>query len=234
MTKRQMFYKSRVWESFVKALRLKRMQPDGTLICEHCGKAITSKYDCIGHHIIELTDDNVDDVMIALNEENVQLVHFRCHNEIHQRFGYGGAKQRHVFIVYGAPCSGKTTWVGSVATQSDLILDIDRIWGAVRAECCSHYDKPDAIKSVVFDLRDTILEDIRTRRGHWNDAYVIGGYPMIGERERIQERIGADKLVYIDTPQEVCMQRAAMKSPEWTGFVRDWFDRYTPDHPPSP
>lgn len=229
MTKRQAFYKSRKWEQFIKALRFKRMQPDGTILCEHCGKPIVSAYDCIGHHVIELTDDNVDDVLISLNEENVQLVHFRCHNEIHSRFGYAVTQARHVYIVYGAPCAGKTTWVDSVAETNDLILDIDRLWSAVRAGSCAMHEKPDALKSIVFDLRDCILEDIRTRRGRWNSAYVIGGYPLIGERERLQERIGADKLIFIDTPEDVCLQRARLKSPEWIGFVGEWFRRY---HPP--
>lgn len=226
MTKRQKFYKSQRWEEFVQRIRFERMKPDGTIVCEHCGKAITSKYDCITHHIEELTEENVDDVMIALNPENIMLVHFKCHNDLHHRFGCDAASKS-VFIVYGSPCAGKTTWVDSVADPGDLILDIDRLWGAVRCGSCGDFEKPDALKAVVFDIRDCILEDIRTRRGKWNNAYVIGGYPMVAERERLQDRIGADKLILIDTPQSVCLQRAAQKSPEWSKYVEDWFDRYS-------
>lgn len=227
MTKLQQFYRSDPWERFVQALRFERMQPDGTILCEHCGKPIVSKYDCIGHHVAELTEENVDDAMISLNPDNVQLVHFRCHNEIHSRFGYSGKIVKQVFIVYGSPCSGKTTWVDSVADTSDLILDMDRLWGAVRSGSCGAFEKPGALKSIVFDLRDCILDDIRTRRGKWQNAYVIGGYPMIAERERLQDRIGADKLILIDTPEDVCMERAGRKSPEWRRYVADWFDRFS-------
>lgn len=228
MTKRQAFYTGHKWARFLSALKNERTDADSFLRCEHCGKPIVKAYDCIGHHVVELTEDNVDNAAIALNPDNVLLVHFRCHNEIHERFGYQGSIIKQVFIVYGAPCAGKSTFVDSVANANDLILDIDQLWSAVRAARCGIYEKPAALKSIVFDLRDCILQDIRTRRGKWRNAYVIGGYPLEGERERIADMVGADKQIFIDTPQEICMQRAAQKSPEWSGYVSDWFGKYAP------
>ena len=228
MTKRQIFYRSRKWERFLDNLKISRVQPDGTLLCEHCGKPIVSAYDCIGHHVEELTEENVDDVMIALNPDNVKLVHFRCHNEIHKRFGYAGRIIKQVFIVYGSPCSGKTTFVDSVSEKDDLIVDMDRIWNAVRSSGCGQHEKPEAVKGIVFDIRDCIYDDIRTRRGKWRNAYVIGGYPMEAERNRVADMLGADKQILIDTPEELCLQRAQEKNPEWIGYVRDWFSRYIP------
>lgn len=228
MTKRQIFYRSDKWNKLLDRLKIDRVQPDGTLLCEHCGKPIVNAYDCIGHHKEELTEENVDDVMIALNPDNVMLIHFRCHNSIHKRFGYQGKIIKQVFLVWGAPCAGKTTWVDSVAEKDDLIVDLDRIWCAVRAASCGLYDKPDALKSVVFDIRDKLYEDVRTRRGKWQNAYIIGGYPLEAERERLADMLGADKLVFIDTSQDVCLLRAKEKSSEWSDYVRQWFDRYTP------
>lgn len=232
MNKLQAFYKSRRWESFIKRLRLDRARADGLVICEHCGKPIIKAYDCIGHHKEELTLDNVDDAAISLNPDNVSLVHFRCHNEIHKRFGFGdgGAHRivQNVFIVYGAPCSGKTTWVNSVAEKGDLILDIDRLWNAIRAETCGAFEKPNELITNVFGLRDCMLDMIRVRRGKWHNAYIIGGYPLQGERERLADSVGANKIIFIDTPLEVCNARAALKSPEWLEYVARWFDRYTP------
>ena len=228
MTKRQAFYTGRRWAQLLAFLKSERTNADGFLYCEHCGNPIVKAYDCIGHHITELTEENVDDAAIALNPDNVMLVHFRCHNEIHERFGYQGCILKQVFIVYGAPCAGKSTFVDSAANANDLVLDIDRLWAAVRAGQCGSYEKPDALKSVVFDLRDCILQDIRTRRGKWRNAYIIGGYPLEGERERLAEQVGADKQIFIDTPQEICMQRAEQKAPEWKGYVSDWFSIYSP------
>lgn len=222
------FYKSRKWDSFVKGLRSERATPDGSVICEHCGKPIVKAYDCICHHIKELTDDNVDDVMISLNPENVMLVHFRCHNEIHKRFGYNGRLVQHVYIVYGAPCAGKRKWVSEVAENDDIILDIDRLWTAIRSDKCGKYDKPKALISNVFTLRDTMFDMIRVRRGKWHNAYVIGGYPLVGERERLADMIGADKIIHVEAEKEKCIARAELISKEMVEYVHQWFDRYTP------
>ena len=81
----QNFYTSDKWRGLVDRLKMERLNADGDLICEHCGQPIVRKYDCIGHHVVELTDENVNNYTVSLNPENVKLIHFRCHNEIHQR-----------------------------------------------------------------------------------------------------------------------------------------------------
>jgi hypothetical protein len=229
MDRLQAFYKSRKWENLVKQLRIERATADGFIICEHCGKPILKPYDCIAHHKTELSFANVDDVTVSLNPDNIMLVHFKCHNEIHKRFGYNGRRDiKHVYLVYGAPCSGKTTFVKNTAERTDLILDIDRLFSAVRAECCGEWEKPDEIKSNVFAIRDLLMDMIRTRRGSWSNAYVIGGYALQGERERIADFIGADRIVFIDTPKNICMARAAEKGDIWKMYIDRWFDLYTP------
>lgn len=231
--KLQKFYKSRKWESFIKKLRAERVDESGFIICEHCKKPILKAYDCIGHHKRELTDDNVNDVMISLNPENVALVHFKCHNEIHKRFGNSVCKVQDVFIVYGAPCSGKTTWVKENAESEDLILDIDRLWQAVRADRCGRYDKPSELSQNVFAMRDLLIDMIKVRRGNWQRAFIIGGYPLQGERERLADIVGAKQLVFIDTPKEVCEARLRASpdgrdQAQWQRFIDLWFERYSP------
>jgi predicted kinase len=222
------FYRSDEWNDFRKIIIAERTKDDGFIYDEVTGKPIVKQYDIILHHKIELTDDNVNDVSVSLNPDNIMVVSFRTHNELHKRFGYQGKIIKQVFLVWGAPCAGKSTWVDSVAEKDDLVVDLDRIWCAVRATSCGLYDKPDALKSVVFDIRDKLYEDVRTRRGKWQNAYIIGGYPLEAERERLADMIGADKLVFIDTSEDVCLLRAKEKSSEWSDYVRQWFDRYTP------
>ena len=81
------FYKSKQWEKFIDLLKQERSNNKGDIICAHCGELIIKKYDCIGHHIEELTLENVNDYSISLNPDNVELIHFRCHNKAHRRFG---------------------------------------------------------------------------------------------------------------------------------------------------
>lgn len=215
------FYKSKEWIDLLNLLRLERVSDDGILYCEHCGKPIVKAYDCIGHHKIELTEANVNDYMISLNPDNIMLIHHKCHNIIHERFGYERPKQ--VYCVYGAPCSGKTTWVHDNAGCDDLILDIDSIWEMITIN--DRYIKRDRLKQNVFMIRDCILDQIKTRTGKWKNAYIIGGYPLKMDRERLQQRIGCE-FIFIDEPYDLCVSRA--KSKEWIEYIDDWFEKYSP------
>ena len=222
------FYTSRTWAKFLEQLRQERTNENGELLCERCGKPILRKYDCIGHHVKELTEDNVNDYEISLNPGNIKLIHLRCHNEEHQRFG--GFHQE-VYLVYGSPCSGKSSWVDKNAYGDDLILDVDRLWDAVCND--GRYNKvklkstrPTRLRPIVFGLRDCIIDQIRTRSGMWRNAFIIGGYPLRTDRDRLCNLLRA-KPIYIESTLEECLKRAETERPEeWKQYIRDWFENY--------
>ena len=221
------FYRSDKWRNLVAQLKLERVNKDGVLLCEHCGKPIVRSYDCIGHHVIELTEDNVDDVSVSLNPANVKLIHFKCHNELHQRFN-GWSGQR-VYLVFGSPCSGKTSWVNDNANDDDLIVDVDRLWDAV----CNggRYDgktrRSNRIKANVFGLRDCLIEQIMLRKGMWRNAYIVGGYPLRTERDRLCDLLNAEPI-FCEATKEECLARCERERPaEWKGYIDDWFAAFT-------
>ena len=147
------FYKSKEWVELTQIIRLQRMNDNGVLICEHCDKPIIAKYDCICHHIIELTEANYTDAAIALNPSNIMLVHHRCHNKIHNKLGIG---KKAVYIVYGSPLSGKSTFVRDNMDYGDYVIDIDNIW-----QCVSYsnkYVKPNRLKQNVFSIRNYMID----------------------------------------------------------------------------
>ncbi len=214
------FYKSEAWRSFRRAL----IQQRGT-ICPVCHKdymADTSKL--IAHHIKELTPETVNDASVALNPDNVELLCFDCHNKAHKRFGKG---QHHVYIVYGAPCSGKSTLVHQMMHRGDLIVDLNEIFRAVSG--CDPFDKPDQLKSDVFAIRSLLLDRIKHRAGHWGDAYIIGGYPFKLERETLAAKLGA-QLILCDETKERCMMNAEISrgvhAKEWGEYIEHWFDDF--------
>ena len=232
------FYKSREWESFRQVVIAERTDTDGYVHCAICGKPILKKYDLILHHKHELTDMNVMDVSVSLNPDNVECVHFQCHNKIHERFGYNKTSvhtytPKRVYIVYGAPLSGKTTWVHSVATPDDLVVDMDAIWQMVSVN--AKYTKPNALKSVVFDVRDKLYDIIKYRSGNWKNAFVIFGGAMKGDRERLKQRVSADEFIFIDTVESVCMNRLkdrdidGNQKAEQIRWIEEWFERYQAD-----
>lgn len=214
------FYKSKKWERLTERLRLERVNQQGELICEHCGKPIIKKYDCIAHHKIELNEENVNDYSISLNPDNIELIHFKCHNDLHQRFS--SSIKPKVYLVYGSPCAGKSSWVNEVAARDDLILDMDRIWEAI---CNSdRYHKPNRLKANAFGLRDAIIDQVRTRTGMWRNAYIIGGYPLRSDRDRLCDLLRAEP-VFIEASEAECLSRA--KTDDWKYFIHEWFDSYT-------
>lgn len=218
------FYTSGKWTNFLSVLKAERTADDGILYCEHCGKPIVKKYDCIGHHKIELTEANVNDYNISLNPDNVMLIHHRCHNVIHERFGHERPKQ--VYLVFGPPCSGKSTWVKENAGPDDLILDIDSIWECITIN--DRYIKRDRLKENVFGIRDCILDQIRMRVGKWKNAYIIGGYPSSMDRVRLSQKVGC-KEIFIDEDKDVCLARAkAANRIGWDKFIEVWFEKFSP------
>lgn len=212
------FYKSKEWEKLIQLLKLERVDASGQVICECCGKPIIRKYDCIGHHKIELTEQNVNDPEIALNPDNIMLVHFSCHNRIHRR--YEGFYQQ-VYLVYGAPCSGKSTWVESVCNPDDLIIDIDRIWECLCAS--DKYHKPNRIKANAFGVRDALLDQVKIRKGMWRNCYIVGGFPLRTDRDRLCTLLRA-REVFISESKDVCLARAVNE--DWKQYINDWFDDY--------
>ena len=220
------FYRSPEWRKLLTVLKMERVGEDGQVVCEYCGKPITKAYDIIGHHKVELTEENVNDANVALNPENIAFVHHRCHNYIHDKLGYS---QREVFVVYGPPLAGKTTWVRENMEEGDLVVDLDSIWQSVSG--LPRYKKPNRLKSVVFRVRDSLLDAVKYRYGKWNNAYVIGGYPLQSERERLVRDLNA-REVFLDVPKDECVARLLADGTrdvdEWMKYIDEWFGRYTP------
>lgn len=225
------FYRCKDWVRFRQVVIDERLNKEGLTICEHCGKPIVKAYDIILHHIEELTEDNVNNVDISLNPTNIMLVHHRCHNKIHHKLSRDTGSRK-VYLVYGSPLSGKSTYVDSVKNTGDLIIDMDNIWEMISG--CERYVKPKALTPIVFGVRDYLIESIRYRRGTWENAYIIGGYPLISERERLCKLLGAEEI-FIDTSKEECLHRLFNLSErdnracqEWHDYILRWWEKYTP------
>lgn len=74
---RRRFYKSKLWERCRIAYLKKRKY-----ICERCGETAR-----IVHHKKYITDENLYDPTISLDENNLECLCYKCHNEEHQLLG---------------------------------------------------------------------------------------------------------------------------------------------------
>ena len=210
------FYRSKEWENLRNYLRLERVNSNGDIICEHCHRPIVKAYDCIAHHKQPLTEGNVSNPDISLNPDNIALVHHTCHNDIHNRFG---AWQRHIYIVYGSPCAGKSTWVDSVATKDDLIIDIDRLYNAMN----NH--RSNRLLGNVMAVYRSMIDMVKTRNGQWVNAFIVRGFPLRGERERLARELGGE-LIHIDCDKDTCLERSKAKGQDYYKIVNDWWEKY--------
>lgn len=172
---------------------------------------------------------NVNDFNISLNPENIMIVSQAAHNEIHARFGF--TAERKVYYVYGAPCSGKTSFVNNIKGNSDLIVDMDNIWQCITGG--KRYEKPNALKTNAFAVRDCLLDMVKTRAGKWERAFVIEGGARKSDRERKIALLGAEPI-FIDTDKETCLKRLASDEKrteahraEWEKYINEWFDDFT-------
>lgn len=220
------FYRSNEWQNLIKVLKLERLNDKGELICWHCGKPITRQYDAIAHHTIFLTNDNVNNYEVSLNPDLIRFVHHRCHNKIHNKLGF---VKREIFLVYGSPLSGKTTWAKDNMDEGDLLIDIDNIWECVSG--CERYVKPKRLNAVVFGVRDELMRMVKYKVGKWNNAYIVGGFPLISERERLCKTLGA-REIYIECTKDECLSRLELSDnidkSEWKKYIDDWWKKYTP------
>lgn len=220
------FYRTAEWKKLTRIIKLSRIDDNGFWICEHCGQPIVKSYDCICHHKIYLTEENYTDPDIALNENNIALLHHRCHNRVHNKLGQS---TRQVYLVYGSPLAGKSSYIDDVMLQGDLLLDIDNIWMAISNQPL--YIKPKELTSNVFAIRDLILQQIKHRQGKWHNAYIVGGYPLSAERNRLANTLGA-RLIHIDTDKETCLDRLLncedkRDKKQWKKFIEDWWEKFS-------
>ena len=125
--------------------------------------------------------------------------------------------------------SGKSSYVMKYKQRDDLVVDVDKIFSAITG--MSGYDKPNALLTNALAVRDTLLDNIRTRYGKWNNAWIIGGYADIYMRDKIINELGAEPILIKITKDE-CMARLMADEQRmklgWEKYIDKWFEEFTP------
>lgn len=237
------FYRGEDWQQCKAQVLLQRTKSDGVVYCEHCGKPIVKGFNpnannnkgaIVFHHKIYLNNYNVNDASVSINPSNIQIVHWSCHNEIHQRFGFSGSNnipEKKVYLITGASCSGKTSWVRERLQENDVVVDIDDIWQMVSGQ--PRYTKPNSLKPIVFKIRDELKALIQRGTGTWRNAYIIESLPSKQDREREADKYKQFnvEIVTMDTTQDECMRRLhdnpnGRSLKDYDNYIQDYFSRY--------
>ena len=126
-----------------------------------------------------------------------------------------------IYLVYGSPCSGKSTFISEHMGDGDIVCDVDLLYAAI-----SNRDAHDAdlyAHEMALKLKDFFLSIIRDRAGGWKDAYVTSTANTAEKLKQEAERIKADEIIFIDTPMWVCMERAKERPPYFKCLIEEWF-----------
>lgn len=234
------FYRSDDWANCKAQVLHERQRSDGAIYCEHCGQVILKGFNpqannnagaIVFHHKTYLTNYNVNDARISINPANIQIVHWSCHNEIHERFT-GGIPEKKVYLITGAPCSGKTSFVRERIRANDIILDIDDIWQTISGQ--PRYTKPNSVKALVFAVRDELKGLIGRGAGAWRNAYIIESLAAISDRRREAERYKAHnvEVITMQTTQDECLQRLHSNPngrdiKAYEGYIKEYYARFS-------
>jgi len=220
----QRFYASRRWRELREVLIIQRHGR-----CDRCGKDCSADTsELIAHHKEHLTDETLKDPAVAVNPDNIEILCQKCHALQHPVRGFI-KKRKEVFIVYGSPLSGKSTYVRENMEPGDLVVDLDAIRSGISLQPL--YTPAPPLQKTAFAVRDFLYEQIRIRSGEWQTAWVIAGLPRKDERERLAARLGAS-LILVEATKEECHKRLLdcddARGDEWAGYIDAWFRDYMP------
>lgn len=127
-----------------------------------------------------------------------------------------------IYLIYGAPCSGKSTYISEHAKRGDLICDVDLIYAAISGE--DPHDADLYVHEIALMLQRELLDIIRERKGEWNDAYVTSTANTPEKVSKLAEQIKADECILMNTPYEICMNRAKSRPPYFQLLIQEWYE----------
>jgi len=166
-------------------------------LCEDCltrGQYVTAVE---VHHIKPLSDGGA-----LLDVNNLRSLCHTCHMQTH---GFRDNKNNHgteINVVYGAPCSGKATFVDKHFRHGDLIWDLDVILSAMSntplhsCGCAGHVD-------AMLAMRSALIAHISNRSCAVSRMWLI-----ITDPAKVRQQLPTAAYWCMDTPQDVCIARA--------------------------
>lgn len=167
-----------------------------------------------------------------LARSNAQSLCHDCHvRKTRKEDGWNGGKEgKRVFVIYGPPGAGKSTFVENNAKKGALILDFDKLVSSITN--IPTHRKPEHLLKFAWEARDAILNQLDKTEDPITAWIIDSGF----KRSKIDEyiaRYGA-KVFVLETPELVCIQRVDADlnrdmSTDWQGLIRLWWSTYRPN-----
>ena len=101
------------------------------------------------------------------------------------------------------------------------MVDFDALIMALGGD--ESHNHPQLLKGYAFEARDAVIRRWAYKRD--TDIWVIGTCPRRSDREKFTKQ--GFRVVTMDTPKSVCMDRARAERPgEWQEYVHRYFVQY--------
>lgn len=182
------FYTSKAWQKCRRYVIADILSRDGALYCSRCRKEIMEPNDAVLHHIKPLDDDTVGDPDVAYNPDNLEILCHSCHNAEHDK-GWTLSREKRVYILCGGTDADREKYIVEHASDGALVVSIPRIQDAL-----SPRRKRDRLMPVIWQVRDVIYTSIEKRFGPWTEAWIVGEFSNVAEREALARRMGGTVL----------------------------------------
>ena len=136
---------------------------------------------------------------------------------------------KEVFIICGAPGSGKMTYASQHHQPGDLIVDMDTIVAALTGDEIAHPDYEN-ILDVAIAVRNTLYNIIENGTGDWKRAFVITSSMNDGAVIELAKQLHAT-VHYMETTKEECKRRIANDKTRqdkelFYNLVDEWFKNH--------
>lgn len=133
---------------------------------------------------------------------------------------------KQVFIVSGAPGSGKSTYTRQNKRPGDIVIDLDLLAAALQGETTPHPDY-DPVMDAVLAAREAVYQTIEERNGKWNRAFVITSSPDPKTVKDIADRLDGE-IIKMQATKEQCIQHIRSDSTRTDierdiRLAEDWF-----------
>lgn len=136
-----------------------------------------------------------------------------------------------IYLIWGSPACGKTTYVKDNKQDNDIVIDIDALREAITMSECKTYDYH---KDIVITLRDTLYNIIKNKRQLEGDVWVIACLSNADKRNDLISRIKVDESIHIEATEDECISRAMNDSERidkelQIRIINDWFNNFYND-----
>lgn len=134
---------------------------------------------------------------------------------------------RSVYVVNGAPGSGKTTWALQKMSPGDLLVDTDYLCAALCGTAALYTDH-EPVLNLALDLSERLYDAIEKRHGKWNNAFVVTASSDKQKVDALVNRLGG-QLIQMDTTLDQCISniendsRRIGKIELFSNLAREWF-----------